>query len=165
MKRFLLLVCLLVVAVPSMAFAGAAEHFKGIYLMTSPAAPPEQQDPNFVLVDNNTLEYIWGEYGQGALPEDLVPLKNEQTLIVFVSVNGASIPFLVLEKGALITPTYLSVPGIEGRQFEMQKVADGSFEAALQLSRGEVYGLRLAAPVPLQALPKQLKIASPLTLQ
>jgi hypothetical protein len=145
MKRFLLLAWMLVMAVPSMAEAGRADHFKGVYDILTPTYP-ENPGRHFMLVDTDTLANIWATYSKTELPADLVPFKEEPTIIV--GFNDRDTLFLTFEKGALITPAYLSIMGAQGKQLELKRNGDGSYDAAVQ-EFGQVSKLHLAAPVPL----------------
>ncbi|RYZ95733.1 MAG: hypothetical protein EOP11_24465 [Proteobacteria bacterium] len=144
MKRFLLLSWMLVMAVPSMAHAQIAAHFKGTYEIIAPTYP---QNPgrHYMLVDNDTLENIWATYADGPLPENLVPMKDDGTIIL--GFNDRNTLFLVLESQALVTPTYMALPGVEHKQMEMKRAADGTFDVAI-LEEGVITRLRTAAPVP-----------------
>jgi hypothetical protein len=142
MKRFLLLAWMLVMVVPQVAKAGNAAPFKGVYDITAPAYP-EAPGRHFMLVDVDTLHKIWTTYTTKEFPADLVPYKDEPTVIV--GFNDRDTIFLSFERAVLTTPTYLSIHGVQGSQLELARNADGTFTAAVQ-EYGSVSRLQLTAP-------------------
>jgi hypothetical protein len=122
------------------ADAGAS-IFKGAYQILSPATPQAE----YLVVDTGTLQEIWDKYADSPLPADLVPYKEEPTIIS----GFTNRDFLILgfESMALVTDRYLRMSNNQNDVLEIYRRDDGQYDSATKES-GVVNQYLLAAPVP-----------------
>lgn len=109
------------------AFAFKSSHFKGWYEVLS---RKDLSSKSYVLVDVDTLEILWGRYGEGPLPPDLEQYRNEPSILA--GFTDRTLIFFLLERGALVSETYLALQGGGGDKFELKKRPDGKFDLGVR---------------------------------
>ncbi|HEY8280647.1 MAG TPA: hypothetical protein VIH99_13540 [Bdellovibrionota bacterium] len=113
------------------AFAFRASHFRGVYEVKSEhARDPEPK--KYVIVDVNTVAVLWSLYGEGDLPEKLIPVKNEPA--VLAGFNFRDGLFFTLEQNCMITDYFLGVKGGENNLFNLRKHDDGTNDSAVRVN-------------------------------
>ena len=125
------------------ALAGNAAQFVGIYNIVS---PPPQGEPEYFLVDNDTLQVIWDRYAESTLPADLEPYKNE--LVILAGFTDRDFLILAFEEVSTIQPRYLKLLGSEDELIELYQRTDGRYDMGTRQA-GQVQIYLLDAPVPL----------------
>ena len=140
-NRIVLALCAFLFLVPAIKASADASLFKGAYRIISPATP----DAEYLIIDTGTLQEIWDKYADSPLPADLVPYKEEPTIISgFTNRN-----FLILgfESFAMVTDRYLRLTNNQSDVIEVYRRDDGQYDSATRES-GVVDRYVLEAPVP-----------------
>jgi hypothetical protein len=153
-RIFALLSIALTLTLAPQARAGKAEQFKGVYPILSESPNPPGLDnppqPKVMVCDNDTVGNIWARWADGPLPQDLVPLKDHQSILV--GFNFRDTLLFTLEENALVGPDFMQVPGTNGKEMEIRRRPDGNYDVAVQDN-----GLIYYVVGPHQPLPAALK--------
>lgn len=150
-KAFLSLSLILLFLSPLHASAFKADPFRGAYEVLSGGKSRRDQSSRapgqkkYLIVDVDTLANIWTKYGSGPLPADLIPYKDEPSIIAGFTFRDFLI--LSLERASLIGNGYLSVKAGESA-LELRRRPDGGFDGAV-LENQNVSRYLLSAPQPL----------------
>src|SRR3989338_4633902 len=125
------------------AVAGGATQFVGIYNIVS---PPPSGEPEYLVVDNGTLQEIWDKYADSPLPGDLVQYKDEMTILAGFTDRD----FLILAFEALstITDRYLKILGGDDDLLELLRRPEGRYDLGTRAA-GQVQIYLLDPPMPL----------------
>lgn len=113
------------------AQAHQADHFKGAYEVLSQISSDGLEDKKYVICDVDTVAGIWAKYGNGELPTDLQPIKDQSSILVgFTFRNGI---FFNLESNSFIGPNILAVAGPKTDRLQITRRADGTHELGVRI--------------------------------
>lgn len=109
------------------AHAFRASHFKGAYEVLNARADEEKK---YFVCDVDTVANIWAKYGQGDLPADLVPIKDEPSILAAFTFRKGLI--FTLEKAAAVEYNYLAVPGAGTDRLELYDRGNGTYQLGVR---------------------------------
>ncbi len=152
---FLVLFLGLVFSAPA-AHAFKADHFKGIYEVR---AEHGREDKKYVLCDVDTVANIWIKYSEGELPADLIPIKDEPSILLGFTFRSGL--FFNLEANALVGDSTLAMPGGKNNTMRLARKSDGTYELGVRIDNVVTFydlGPREAIPGGRNRLPLSLPI-------
>lgn len=131
-------------------FANAykADPFKGWYKVlskTNSEVSIRADDPQYMLIDVDTLGGIWAKYADGPLPPDLEPYREEPTILA--AFTDRETVFLTFEKNAMIANGYLAIQGSGTNMMELGLRGDNNYNLGVR-DNDVVSRYLLAAPTP-----------------
>ena len=130
MSKWLLL---LLALISGDVFAGRMDPFKGWYEILSQQQPSAPMRKEWFLLDVDTLENIWTKYGEGKMPDDWIPVKDEVGVLGAFT-NRKSL-LLTFEKNFLVGDSFASVFLGSGLGMEIRRRPDGTADMAFQENR------------------------------
>lgn len=109
------------------ANATPAQAFIGLYQIVEANESPVAEE-EYLLLDADRLEVIWGRYADGDLPENLVPYKDEPVIIA--GFTNRDFVILKFEEFSVIRGDYLRMEGADEQLFEILRLAGGGARVA-----------------------------------
>ncbi|NUM88289.1 MAG: hypothetical protein HUU37_03710 [Bdellovibrionales bacterium] len=122
---------LFLVLLSSDALANRMDSFRGWHEILSSDAGVQRKE--WFLLDVDSLENIWQRYGEGKLPDDWIPVKDE--IGVLAGFTNRQALLLTMESNFLVGDNFASVFLGNGLGMEIRRRPDGTSDMAFQENR------------------------------